>query len=78
MTKLLDKAIEAVRVLTPEEQDEIARAMLHLLQDADDADDGEDIDPADLEAIDRGLEDIRLGRIATAEEVEAAFSTFRK
>ena len=77
MTKLLNKAIEAVRVLAPEEQDEIARAMLALSQDIDDEAD-EDIDPADLEAIDRGLEDIRHGRIATADEVEAAFRSFRK
>ena len=77
MTKLLNKAIEAVRVLAPEKQDEIARAMLALSQDFDEAAD-EDIDPADLEAIDRGLEDIRHGRIATDAEVEAAFRSFRK
>ena len=30
MTKLLEQALEAVRQLPPEVQDEIARAMLHL------------------------------------------------
>ncbi len=30
MTKLLDKAIEAVRGLTPEEQDEIAEVILAM------------------------------------------------
>ena len=77
MTKLLNQAIEAVRVLAPQVQDEIARAMLALSRDSDDETDA-DIDPADLDAIDRGLEDIRHGRIATAGEVEAAFRSFRK
>jgi predicted transcriptional regulator len=77
MTKLLDKALEAVRTLSPAEQDEIARAMLALANQADE-DDGEDIDPADLEAIDRGLDDMKNGRFATDEQVEAAFRSFRK
>jgi hypothetical protein len=33
MTKLLDKAFEAVRGLPPASQDEIARAMLRLARD---------------------------------------------
>ena len=77
MTKLLDKAIAAVRSLSAEEQDAIAQTMLSQARQ-DDGDDGEDIDPADLEAIDRGLEDMRQGRIATDEQVEAAFHSFRK
>ncbi len=75
MTKLLDKAIEAVRGLTPEEQDDIARMILAM---AEGDDEGEDIDPEHLEAIDRGLDDIKHGRIATDEQVEAAFHSFRK
>ena len=76
MTKLLDKAIDAVRVLPPEEQDEIARTMLVLAKDADE-DEGE-IDPADLEAIDRGLEDMKTGRFASDEEMAALFHRFDK
>jgi predicted transcriptional regulator len=75
MTKLLDKAIEAARGLTPEEQDEIARMILAM---AENDDEGEEIDPEDLDAIDRGLDDIKHGRIATDEQVEAAFRSFRK
>ena len=77
MTKLLNKAIEAVRVLAPEEQDEIARMMLaqsHHLEDEE----GGEIDSADLDAIDRGLENIRRQRIATADEIKAAYRSFRK
>jgi predicted transcriptional regulator len=76
MTKLLDKAIAAARGLTPEAQDQIAEVILAMA--ADDEDEGEEIDPADLEAIDRGLDDMKNGRFATDEEVEAAFRAFRK
>ena len=70
MTKLLDKAIEAARGLTAVEQDEIAAMILAM---AADDEKGEEIDPEHLEAIDRGLDDMRNGRIATEEQVEAAF-----
>jgi hypothetical protein len=33
MTKLLDQALEAVRVLSPDAQDEIARVVLQLARD---------------------------------------------
>jgi predicted transcriptional regulator len=75
MTKLLDKAIEAARGLTPEEQDEIARMILAM---AENDNEDEEIDLEDLDAIDRGLDDIKHGRIATDEQVEAAFRSFRK
>jgi hypothetical protein len=75
MTKLLDKAIEAVRGQAPEEQDEIA-AMLPTM--ADESEDGEEIAPEALGAIERGLDDLKHGRIATDEQVEAAFCSFRK
>ena len=77
MTKLLDKAIEAVRVLAPEEQDGIARTMLALAQDLED-EEGEEIDPVHLKAIDRGLEDMRQGRFATDEQVKALFRRSEK
>ncbi len=75
MTKLLDKAIDAVRVLSPAEQDEIAQAMLAFVSDFDE---GEEIDPVDLEAIERGLDDMRNGRFATEAEMEALFRRFDK
>jgi hypothetical protein len=45
MTKLLERALEPVRCLPPESQDEIARAMLNL---AGDEGEPEPIDPAHL------------------------------
>ena len=73
MTKLLDEAIEAVRCLSTDNQDEIARAMLRLA-----ADDGEPelIDPAHLGPVLEGLAQAKRRQFATDEEVEAAFRRF--
>jgi len=73
MTKLLERAVEAVRQLAPEAQDEIARAMLQLA-----ADDGEpeQIDPADLSAVLEGLAQADRREFASDAEVEAAFRRF--
>jgi DNA-binding TFAR19-related protein (PDSD5 family) len=73
MTELLEKALEAVRRLTPEVQDEIARAMLQLAED-----DGqlEPIDPANLSAVLEGLAQAERREFASQAEVEAAFRRF--
>lgn len=73
MTKLLDKALEAVRRLSDDSQDEIARAMLDLA-----GGDGppEAIVPAHLPAVLEGLAQARGGRFASDAEVEAAFRRF--
>jgi predicted transcriptional regulator len=73
MTKLLEKALEAVRQLPPDSQDEIAQAMLYLA--AVDAE-PEPVDPAHLPAILEGLAQARRGEFATEEEVEKAFRRF--
>ena len=73
MTKLLDKALELVRRLPADSQDEIARAMIDLA-----AADGEpeQIDPAHLSAVLQGLTQAKLREFATNEEIEAAFRRF--
>ena len=73
MTKLLEKALETVRALPAESQDEIASAMLQLA-----ARDGEPeaIDPAHLPAVLKGLEQAKRGVYSTDAEVEAAFRRF--
>ena len=75
MTKLLEKALEAVRRLPPDSQDQIALAMLSLS-----ANDGEPekIDPADLPAVLEGLAQARRREFATDAEVEAAFRRFER
>jgi len=73
MTKLLDQALEVVTKLSPDEQDEIARAMLDLA-----AENGEPeaVDAAHLPAILRALTQTREGQFATDEEIDAAFNRF--
>ena len=72
MTKLLEQALEAVRRLPPEGQDDIAHAMLALA----DHEEPEEIDPAHLPAVLQGLEQVRRRELATDTEVEAAFRRF--
>jgi hypothetical protein len=74
MTKLLERAIEFVRQLPPEGQDAIAREMLAHVDDRE----AEEIDPADLEAVMAAIAEVDAGKIATDEEVEAAFGRFLK
>ncbi|MEI2736271.1 MAG: hypothetical protein V9G24_16755 [Rhodoblastus sp.] len=74
MTRLLDKAVEAVRRLPNDDQDDIARAMLQLAR-ADDVE-LEAIDPAHLAAVLEGLAEARAGKFASAADVEAAFRRF--
>ena len=73
MTKLLEKALEAVRRLPADSQDEIALAMLSLSANGGEP---EKIDPADLPAVLQGLAQARRGEFATDAEVEAAFRRF--
>jgi DNA-binding TFAR19-related protein (PDSD5 family) len=73
MTKLLEKALEAVRQLPADSQDEIARAMLHLAQSNAEP---EPIDPAHLSAVLEGLAQAKRREFATDAEVEAAFRRF--
>ena len=75
MTKLLERAIETVRALPADQQDEIARAMLDV---AEDWDGDEDTDPDALPGLLEGLADADAGRTATDAEVEAAFRRFGK
>jgi hypothetical protein len=72
MTKLLEQAVDAVRNLPADAQDEIARLMLSLAGN----DEPEPIDPADLVAVKRGLAEAKRGEFATDDEVKAAFDRF--
>ena len=72
MTKLLEKALDAVRRLPPRNQDEIAQAMLTL---AGEEGEPEAIDPAYLSAVMEGLAQAK-GRQFATDEVEATFRRF--
>jgi DNA-binding transcriptional regulator YdaS (Cro superfamily) len=73
MTKLLEQAVETVRRLPPDSQDEIARAMLTL---AGNEGEPEAIDPAHLADVLESLAQARRREFATDAEVEAAFRRF--
>jgi hypothetical protein len=73
MTKLLERALEAVRRLPPDSQDEIARAMLNLVADEGEP---EPIDPAHLTDVLESLAQAKRRQFATDAEVEAAFRGF--
>jgi hypothetical protein len=73
MTKLLDKALEAVRRLPHDTQDEIARTMLELVGNEGQP---EAIDSAHLPAVLEGLAQAKRGEFASEAEVEAAFRRF--
>jgi len=73
MTKLLEKALEVVRLLPPDNQDEIAQAMLSL---AGSEAEPEEIDPAHRLDVLESLVQAKRRQFATDAEVEAAFRRF--
>ena len=73
MTKLLEMALEAVRRLPPDSQDDIARAMLTLIGSEGEP---EEIDPAHLPAVLEGLAQAKRREFASDTDIEAAFRRF--
>ena len=73
MTKLLERALAAVRRLPANTQDEIARAMLALAGDEEDL---EPIDPAHLPDVLESLAQAKRPQFATDLDVEASFRRF--
>jgi len=73
MTKLLEDALEAIRQLPANEQDEIARAMMAL---AGGRVDGEPVPltPAELAAIARSKAAAARGEFASEEQVRAVWA----
>ncbi|HEY1540893.1 MAG TPA: hypothetical protein VGG01_00660 [Xanthobacteraceae bacterium] len=71
MTKLLERALEAVRRPPPEAQNDIARAMLVLARDEGGP---EAVDPAHLPDVLESLAQAKRRQFATDAEVEAAFA----
>jgi hypothetical protein len=73
MTKLLEKALEAVRGLSSDEQDEIARAILALVGDSEQMVSLTDDERA---AIARSKAEAARGEFADDEEVRAAWAKY--
>jgi hypothetical protein len=75
LTKLLEKALEAVRRLPPDSHDEIARAMLSLTGAQVEP---EEIDPAHLSDVLEGLAQAKRRQFATDVGIESAFRRFEQ
>ncbi|HXX04650.1 MAG TPA: hypothetical protein VEJ37_09970 [Xanthobacteraceae bacterium] len=73
MTKLLQKAVEAVRRLPPDSQDEIARAMLTLIGSEVEP---EAINPAHLPDVLESLAQAKRREFANDAQIESAFRRF--
>jgi len=71
MSKMLEEAVAAVRRLPPNDQDEIARAMLALA-----GAEPQPIDPTHLAAVLEGLAQARRREFASQAEVQATFRRF--
>jgi hypothetical protein len=72
MTTLLDQALEAVRVLPPDEQDDIARIILQLAHAGDVAPVA--LSPDERAAIEKSKAAAARGEFATDEEVRAVWA----
>lgn len=72
MTKLLDQAVEAVRRLPSDDQDDIARAIMQLA--GSDLVEPVVLSPDEREAIARSKAAAALGAFATDEQVRAVWA----
>ena len=72
MTKLLDQAMDAVRVLPPEEQDDIARVILQLAGTEDAI--PVELSPEQRMAIDKSKTAAARGEFASDEQVRAVWA----
>jgi hypothetical protein len=72
MTKLLDEAVEAVRRLPPDDQDDIARAIMKLA--GSDLDGPVVLSPEESVAIARSKAAADRGEFATDEQVRAVWA----
>ena len=72
MTKLLEKALEAVRRLPPDDQDEIARVIMQLADSDSLAPVA--LSPEEREAIARSKAAADRGELATDEQVRAVWA----
>ena len=72
MTSLLKLAIEKLKKLSAERQDELARMLLDAADDEIYV-----LSPAERAAVEEGLADVEAGRYASDEEVEEIFARHR-
>ncbi|WP_342148407.1 hypothetical protein [Methylorubrum sp. SB2] len=74
MTRLLDRALERVRALPAETQDEYARVLLRLTDD--DEGDVYQLTPEEQASLATSLEQAERGEFASDEEVRAVWAKY--
>ena len=74
MTRLLEIAIEAARQLEPAEQDELARAIMEIVNATDEG--IYVLSDEERAAIEVGRQHAARGEFATEEEIEALFKKY--
>lgn len=75
MTRLLEIAIEAARQLEPAEQDELARAIMEMVNGGDEG--VYVLSDEERAAVEIGIAQADRGEFATDEEVGALFAKYR-
>lgn len=75
MTRLLEIAIEAARQLEPAEQDELARAIMEMVNGGDEG--VYVLSDEERAAVEIGIAQADRGEFATDEEVAALFAKYR-
>jgi predicted transcriptional regulator len=74
MTKLLERALEAVQALPPEAQDDLARLLLQLTGDDEPV---VELTPEEAADLDASLAEADRGEFATDEEIRAIWAKCR-
>ena len=72
MTKLFDQAVESVRKLPPEAQDEIGRVVLQLT--GDEAPPAVELTPEEEASFDESFAQAERGQFATEQEIQAVWA----
>ena len=75
MTRRLEIAIEAARELSPEEQDEVAQAIMEIVHGA--KEDVYELSDEENAAINVGLAQLERGEYVTEKELQAVFAKYR-
>jgi len=72
MTKLMDKAFEAISKLPPDRQDQLAEMLIDLAEA-----DTYRLSDAERKAVEDGRSDIRAGQMVSEDEMAITFSRLR-
>ncbi len=73
MTELLEQAVDTIRALPPDVQDELARVILQLAGKEEHA---ADLTPEEVASFQKSFEQAQRGEFATDEQVQAIWAKY--